>query len=70
MAYQLRKTCRKGLHLMTPGSYRLEETFRHGKIYVARRCRQCQSDRVGAWNKANLDRVKKYREKTDANRPR
>lgn len=51
MAFQLRKTCRSGRHLMVEGAYRLEAVKRHGRNYVVRRCRQCQSDRVGAWYK-------------------
>jgi hypothetical protein len=55
---------------MVEGAYRPETIKRYGKFYIVRRCKQCQSDRVGAWNKAHPDRVKAYREKTDANRPR
>lgn len=65
MAKELRKTCQKGLHLMVPGAYRLEEVKSHGRLYIARRCRQCQSDRVGRWNKDHPDRIKAYREKSN-----
>lgn len=53
MAYKLRNTCQKGLHLMVEGNYRLETSIVKGKPYVVRRCLQCQSDRVSAWYRKN-----------------
>lgn len=47
--FQLKSTCRKGLHSMVEGSYRLEIIrSKNGRQYLARRCRQCQLDRYRA----------------------
>lgn len=43
---------------MVEGAYRLESIIKNGKYYIIRRCKQCQSDRVGKWNREHSRRVK------------